>query len=80
MANHHRCITYRSREQNGHNWKITIVLITGSIYVPEISLTSSGNDLIEGYFNLGYTYPEIVAFLCLVHGITIRWAFLIMQF
>ncbi|CAH3196633.1 unnamed protein product, partial [Porites evermanni] len=30
-----------------------------------------GNHLIKGYFNHGFTYPEIVAFLCLAHGIVI---------
>ena len=28
--------------------------------------------LIEDYFGLGYTFPEIMAFPCLSHGIVIR--------
>ena len=38
----------------------------------DFCLTKSGNDLIKDYFGLGYTYPEIMAFPCLSHGIVIR--------
>jgi len=56
-------------EANG----ITFLYIYYVRFLLPLSWTQLGNDLIESYFNLGYTYPEIVAFLCLSHGVIIRW-------
>ena len=49
------------------------ILTTESIlppYVPALHCGQRSRDsLVEQYFNLGFAYTEILAFLCIVHGI-----------
>ena len=49
------------------------ILITESVlppYVPALHCGQRSRDsLVEQYFNLGFGYTEILAFLCIVHGI-----------
>ena len=50
----------------------SVILIVIQNNRSDFYLTKSGNDLIEDYFGLGYTYPEIVTFPFLSHRIVIR--------
>ena len=49
------------------------ILITESILPPYVPVLHCGqrsrDSIVEQYFNLGFGYTEILAFLCIVHGI-----------